>query len=101
MFNLKLAWTIYKFFIAPTSAYEVSCDVMDKNDVLRQIAKPTPDLFQAIKKNVYNQLASHFHQYTQTTEYKNLGVYLQDKKQEEIRKESLAKKSNRLIPLPV
>lgn len=96
-----IAWTIYKFFIASASAYEVSCDVMDKNDVLRQIAKPTPELFHAIKKNVYNQLSSHFHQYTQTTEYKNLGVFLQDKKQEEIRKECLAKKSNRLIALPV
>ena len=74
---------------------------MDKNDVLRQIAKPTPSLFQAIKKNVYNQLSNHFHQYTLTTEYKNLGIFLQDKRQEENRKETEAKKANRMFALPV
>lgn len=41
---------------------------------MRQLAKPTPSIFAAIKKSVFEQLTAYFAQYALTPDYKHLGM---------------------------
>lgn len=76
---------------------------MDRNDVLRHLAKPHATIFNAMKKSVFDQLSGYFHQYSLTPDYKNLGLFLLEKKEEDQRKraESAKKKSNQIFGLRI
>lgn len=94
----ELAWTIYKYFVAVGSSCEVSCPAMVRNEVMRNMAAPTADMFVLVKKSAHDQLTSYLTQYSQTNEYKNLGISLKEKYQR-VKEEGL-KKSYALNPLP-
>ena len=94
----ELAWTIYKYFVAVGSSCEVSCPAMVRNEVMRNMAAPTADMFVLVKKSAHDQLTTYLTQYSQTIEYKNLGITLRDKFHKF--NEEGAKKSYKLGPLP-
>lgn len=78
----ELAWTVYMFFIAPGAAFEIFSATTERNDILRHLAKPHQDLFRDLKQQTSIMLQSQFASYTSTPEYKNLGVFLLEKKQQ-------------------
>ena len=94
----ELAWTIYKYFVAVGSSCEVSCPAMVRNEIMRNMASPTADMFILLKKSAYDQLTTYLTQYSQTTEYKNLGITLREKF-ERVKEEGM-KKTYTMNPLP-
>ena len=74
----KLAWTIYKSFIAPGSSYEVSCPATVRNELMRQLAQPKAGMFHEIQKSAYEQLQALQLLYSKTADYRQLGPSLRE-----------------------
>ena len=74
----ELAWTIYKFFIAQGSSYEVSCPSNVRNELMRQLAQPKLGMFHEIQKSAYEQLQALQLLYSKTPDYRQLGTALRE-----------------------
>ena len=75
------AWTIYRFFIASGSAYEVSLEYAHRKRLMESLAKPTLETFSEVKKSALTMLRSDFERYKATDEYKGLASLLRSRKQ--------------------
>lgn len=69
---LEHAWTIYKFFIAAGSSYEVSISYVLRKDLMRKLADPSSGMFEAIEQSALSALRTHYYTYTTTKEYQDL-----------------------------
>ena len=74
-----LAWTIYRYFVALGAPFEISCHPLDRCDVMRHLAKPTPDIFNAVKRSALEQLSAYLTLYSKTPTYKELGAALNER----------------------
>lgn len=67
------AWTIYKFFVAAGSSYEISISYALRKDLMRKLADPTTSMFEAMEQSALSALRTHYQTYTTTKEYGELG----------------------------
>lgn len=70
---LDHAWTIYKFFVAAGSSYEISISYALRKDLMRKLADPTVNMFEAMEQSAFSALRTHYQTYTTTKEYQELG----------------------------
>eukprot|EP01039_Chlorochromonas_danica_P000004 gene4-4_t len=66
------AWTIYKFFVAPGSAYGISISHRRLKEVMRALASPNLNTFEAVEQSALSALKVHFDTYKTTKEYSQL-----------------------------
>lgn len=67
------AWTIYKYFVAPGSAYGISLSHRKLKEVMRALAQPTLTTFDGVQRSAISALKVHFAAFKETKEYANLG----------------------------
>lgn len=70
--GVEWAWSIYKFFIAPYSAYEISVAHTARRDVMRHLAHPTVNTFDAIERYTLDLLRVHFNNFRNKKDYANI-----------------------------
>lgn len=75
---IEWAWRIYKFFIAPYSAYEISVADTTRRDIMRQLADPTPTMFDTLERTTMDMLRVHFNLFRNKKEYAALNGVLLD-----------------------
>lgn len=76
---IEQAWRVYKFFIAPGAAYEISLNHLDRKDIMLRMANPNLVIFESAKKSAYIALRSKFENYRSTNEYRNLANVVREK----------------------
>lgn len=71
------AWRIYKFFIAPYSAFEISVADKTRRDIMRSLADPNATIFDPLERTTMEMLRVHFTAFRNKKEYAALnGVVL-------------------------
>jgi Regulator of G protein signaling domain len=73
------AWTIYKFFVAPGSAFEVSVNHAHGREMMLSLAKPHPHLFDQVKRSAFDMLKVNFELFRSTQEYAGLAAMLRSR----------------------
>ena len=68
----NLAWLIYRYFVAPGSAYEINLSVRQRKDIMIALARPERKMFDVLKATAYGFLETNFNSYKFTDEYTNL-----------------------------
>ena len=76
------ALKIYRYFVAPGSAFEVSLQHAKRKHVMRDIAQPKPHIFEFVRRSAYDQLKIHFEQFLQTPDYAHLSELMRNAKLE-------------------
>jgi len=66
------AWIVYRYFIASGAPYEISISYRKKKEVMRKLADPQLNIFDAIESSALSALRSHFTNYIATKEYHEL-----------------------------
>ena len=66
------AWTIYRYFVAPDSPYEVSLHSRHKKEIMISLACPYHAMFDELKKSTYSVLTVNFNAFKFTDEYRCL-----------------------------
>eukprot|EP01031_Cornospumella_fuschlensis_P035273 gene35273-42738_t len=78
--GVEYAHTVYKFFVCPGSAYNVSLSHTHLKEVMRALATPHPAMFSQVEVSALSALRTHFDMYVLTREYAGLcRVVLQHK----------------------
>jgi len=75
-YSEEIMWNIYRFFIAPGSAYEISLRYSQKKIMMLALADPHPGIFDDVKRAVLAVLKNHFESFKATTEYENLSSHM-------------------------
>ena len=68
----RTALNIYRYFVAPRSAFEVSLHHGKRKQVMYDIAQPKINTFDYVQRSTHEQLKVHFDQFAQTPEYAQL-----------------------------
>lgn len=76
--GVEWAWKIYKFFIAPYSAYEISVADKTRRDIMRQLADPDVGIFDPLERTTMNTLRVHFNIFRNRKEYAALNSVVLD-----------------------
>jgi hypothetical protein len=66
------AWTVFRFFVTPGSAYEVSLYSRHKKELMIQLASPQGSMFEELKKSALSMLSVNFNSYRFADDYRNL-----------------------------
>jgi Regulator of G protein signaling domain len=66
------AWEIYKFFIAPGSAYEISLSSRRSKEVMQYLACPHEKMFEKVQKSALSALRVHWEQYKKSPQFSKL-----------------------------
>ena len=78
----QTALKIYRYFVAPGSAFEVSLQHAKRKHVMRDMARPKLHTFEFVRRSAYDQLKIHFDQFVQTPEYAHLSEMMRNAKLE-------------------
>lgn len=78
-----IAWTIFKFFIAEDSAYELSISYANRKRIKLQLANPNADTFLSVKQYVFATLETLYTSFTTMEEYRSLAADMRKKYMEE------------------
>jgi hypothetical protein len=78
----RTALNIYRYFVAPRSAFEVSLHHVKRKQTQYAIAQPKIDTFDHVHHSAYEQLKVHFDQFVQTPEYAQLSEMMRTAKLE-------------------
>eukprot|EP01041_Mallomonas_annulata_P000719 gene719-1384_t len=78
----EMAWSIFTFFVASGSTFEVSVSYASRKIIMRSMAKPKEFTFDEIQKSALGMLTSKFESYKQQQDYLDLVLYLRQKKME-------------------
>jgi hypothetical protein len=70
------AWDVYRFFVAPGSAYEINLSVRQRKDIMIALARPEQRMFDVLKATAMGFLATNFSSYKFTDEYTGLARML-------------------------
>jgi len=90
--SLDTLWDIYRFFIAQSSAYEISLHYKLRKDLVLSMAEPHVAILDDVKRAVFTNLKNHFETFKQTAAYQNLSSLIADRIQSEsLQKRALAK----------
>eukprot|EP01041_Mallomonas_annulata_P010736 gene10736-22430_t len=84
------SWEIYKYFIAPGSAFEVSCHSRVRKDIMLSLSKNAPGDFDKVRKAAYTMLTANFASFQSTSNYTELTAYLRKTKREIARRAAAA-----------
>jgi hypothetical protein len=76
------AWTVYKYFIAPGSAFEVSILALDRKNLMKQLAQPKTGMFQKVRNSSYTVLKANFELFQNSEEFRSLGKIMRNNKME-------------------
>lgn len=79
------SWDIYKYFIAPGSTFEVSCNQQTRKKIMLELAEPKTTTYDEVLKTVSGSLNMAFSEYTSTPEYAQLSRFMRGKKRESLR----------------
>lgn len=71
--GVEWAWQLYKFFIAPYSAFEISVSHQARRDIMRQLADPNINTFDTIERTTMELLRVHFNTFRTKKDFANLG----------------------------
>jgi hypothetical protein len=74
------AWSVFRYFVAPGSPFEIVLSAKHKKDIMLSLAKPTKNMFLELKKGAYTSLSSSFSEYKTTEEYAQLIVLMRTEK---------------------
>ena len=74
------AWNIYRYFVAPGSAYEVSLYSRHKKELMLSLARPHREMFLELKKSAHSMLSVNFNNYQFTEGYAQLATLMRDEK---------------------
>ena len=83
------AWEIYKYFVAPGSAFEVSCSFRVRKEVMLSLSKSSSGDFDKVKRSAVLMLNANFESFQATPEYAGLRTLLKVKKQGESKSASM------------
>ena len=78
----QIALTIYKYFVAAKSAYEVSLSHFNRKKIMLGLASPDKELFNPVRRSAYDQLKVHFVNFTKTSGYASLGKLMNEAKRD-------------------
>ena len=70
------AWAVYRFFVAPGSAYEINLSVRQRKDIMIALARPEHRMFDVLKATAMGFLATNFNSFKFTDEYAGLARLL-------------------------
>lgn len=74
--GVEWAWQLYKFFIAPYSAFEISVSHQARRDIMRQLADPNTNTFDTIERTTMELLRVHFNTFRTKKDFANLGTII-------------------------
>jgi hypothetical protein len=67
------AWLIFRFFIAPGSAYEVSgLSYLRRKQITLKLAHPEPDMFKALEKSIYRLVRDQYLTFSSTKSFREI-----------------------------
>lgn len=66
---MENAWNVYRYFVAPSSPYEVSLAYHYKKNVMRSLANPTKNMFDEIENSALSALKTHYNNFLGTKQY--------------------------------
>lgn len=76
------AWEIYKYFVAPGSAFEVSCSFRVRKEVMLSLSQSSPTDFEKVKRSAILMMNVNLDAFKATPEYAALKSLLRTKKQQ-------------------
>lgn len=68
----EMGWTIYKYFIAEDSSYEVSLSSRRRKEVCRELAKPNKNTFDKLEKSCMAVVKGYFLEFKTTKQFKDM-----------------------------
>lgn len=68
------AWKIFRYFVAPGSAFEVSLYSLHKKEVMLALAMPNIHMFDELKKSATTMLTVNFNTFRGTDDYRQLAT---------------------------
>ena len=71
--GMEWAWAVYKFFIAPYSAFEISVSHQARREIMRQLADPNINTFDVIERTTMELLRVHYNNFRTKRDFANLG----------------------------
>jgi Regulator of G protein signaling domain len=74
------AWEVYKYFVAPGSAFEVSCSHPVRKRVMLSLGKSSANDFQDVKKSALVMLAVKYESFQSSSTFAGLKQLLRNKK---------------------
>ena len=78
------AWDIYRFFVAPGAAFEVSVHHLTRKRIMQQLATPVPGMFDTVRKSAYEMLAAQFAEFKKSLGYDHLPAIARKAKQAQL-----------------
>lgn len=95
--GMEWAWSVYKFFLAPYSAFEISISHQARREIMRQLADPKITTFDAIERTTMELLRVHYNTFRTKRDYANLGqVILKAHDLDKHAKEHMMKQNRKL-----
>lgn len=91
------AWNIYRFFVAPGAAFEVSVHHLTRKRIMQQLAAPVPGMFDAVHKSAYEMLTAQFTDFKKSLGYEHLPPIARKAKQAQL-DEAKRRKSSFALP---
>jgi hypothetical protein len=76
VYGVEWAWTLYKFFLAPYSAYEISVAHNVRRDIMRQLASPDFATFNVVERPTLALLKVHYNNFKSKPEYEKISAVL-------------------------
>eukprot|EP00596_Hydrurales_sp_CCMP1899_P001135 CAMPEP_0119052002 /NCGR_PEP_ID=MMETSP1177-20130426/73441_1 /TAXON_ID=2985 /ORGANISM="Ochromonas sp, Strain CCMP1899" /LENGTH=296 /DNA_ID=CAMNT_0007031417 /DNA_START=330 /DNA_END=1220 /DNA_ORIENTATION=+ len=67
------AWTIYQYFVARGSAYEISTMYSDRKTLMENLAVPRKGMFSKLRSSAYDILKTNFSLFAKSRDYMALG----------------------------
>ena len=67
-----MAWTIYKYLIAPGSAFEVAVSHRRRKQVQNALGSPHRDMFEHVNKSAVRQLRVHYDEFMRSEAFHRL-----------------------------
>jgi hypothetical protein len=71
-YSCDCAWSIFRYFVAPGSAYGISISHRKLKEVMRALASPQIDTFDAVEHSAMSALRVHFEAFRSSKEYQLL-----------------------------
>jgi hypothetical protein len=69
----EFAWTIYQYFVAPGSCFEVCTMYSDRKNVMEALAVPRKGMFSKVRTSAYDVLKTNFSFFEKSDDYRALG----------------------------
>lgn len=67
-----MAWTVYEYFVAPGSAFEISVENRRRKQVMQSLASPSRMMFYRIEVSVIDALKPHYENYIKSSSFARL-----------------------------